>query len=370
MNRDRIKTVYILGAGFSIEAGAPSQEKLVNKIFEVHESEPTFFQNSTMDKFKKFLSETLLLTESQFSAVALEDIFTPLDKCLQENISFRNLTLKGVSETRELVYYLIGKTLQKLLYNSEKDYIDHFANEIVKKCALRRSGNYRHLDSVSVLSANWDILLDNSIKNILDNDYPNLAVVDYCCHISSYNKHDETVKPGLEILGKGGFNAKLIKLHGSLNWLQCPRCSRVYVDFNNKIAINQYHLQETCRHCDKNFNKSNSNILTSNLIMPTYFKNLGNAQYRMVWKAAETEISEATKIVFIGYSLPFADFEMRQLLSRMTRDDAKIEVVDYGDPESDYIKSQIKKFETFFGSREVSWYLKGASNYIYNNLEP
>lgn len=365
----RNKTVYILGAGFSIEAGAPSQEKLVSEIFEVNETDPDFFQAETINKFQKFLSETLLLKASQFNSVALEDIFTPLDKCLQENISFRNLTLKGVFETRELVYYLIGKTLQKLLYNSSKDYIDQFANEIVQKCSLRIAGNYRDIDSVSVLSANWDILLDNSIKDILDRDFYNRAVVDYCCHISSYNLDDETVKPGLEILGKGGFNAKLIKLHGSLNWLQCPRCSRVYVDFNNKIAINQYHLQETCRHCDRNYNKTDSNILTSNLIMPTYFKNLGNAQYRMIWKAAETEISEATKIVFIGYSLPFADFEMRQLLSRMTRNDTTIEVVDYGDPESEYIKGQIKKFETFFGSRKIDWYFKGASHYIYNNIE-
>jgi len=41
-------------------------------------------------------------------------------------------------------------------------------------------------------------------------------------------------------MGKGGFNVKLLKLHGSLNWLQCPRCNRLFVDFDNKIAVGQY----------------------------------------------------------------------------------------------------------------------------------
>jgi hypothetical protein len=44
------------------------------------------------------------------------------------------------------------------------------------------------------------------------------------------------------------------------------------------------------------------------------------------------EISEATEIIFIGYSLPNADFEMRQLLSRMTRESAEITVVDNVEP--------------------------------------
>lgn len=51
----------------------------------------------------------------------------------------------------------------------------------------------------------------------------------------------------------------------------------------------------------------NSIKLQSNLLLPTYLKNLSNIQIKLVWQNAAIELSEATRIVFIGYSLP-ADF--------------------------------------------------------------
>lgn len=55
------KTVYILGAGFSMDAGAPSQEKLVEKIFEIHNSDPNVFTYGSVNRFKNFLTDTLNL---------------------------------------------------------------------------------------------------------------------------------------------------------------------------------------------------------------------------------------------------------------------------------------------------------------------
>jgi NAD-dependent SIR2 family protein deacetylase len=362
------KTVYILGAGFSKEALAPSQEELVSKIFEIHSQYPYEFTNGSVDKFKVFLKDTLLIPETLHNKIPLEDIFTPLDRCLADNISFRNLDIDQIKEIRGLIYYLIGKTLENLLRNSEKTYIDNFAKHLVEKASKRLNHNYREVDNVSILSTNWDILLDNSLKQNIDNNYYKKAVVDYCCYISSYWENDESVKPGLEVLGQGGFNVKLLKLHGSLNWLQCPRCLRVYVDFHNKIAIGQYTDPVNCRHCDKHFGIQNSHKLSSNLIMPTFLKNLSNPQYKLIWQNAGIELSEAKRIVFIGYSLPQADFEMRQLLSRMVRPNAKIEVVDYGEETQARILDTMNRYNVFFGDRKPRFFLKGAKHYLENNL--
>lgn len=363
------KTVYILGAGFSKEASAPSQEELVNKIFDIHSQSPFVFIDGTVEKFKLFLTDTLLIPDSLHNKIPLEDIFTPLDRCLADNISFRNLDIDEIKEIRGLIYYLIGKTLESLLHNSEKEYINKFADHLVRTASKRLDHKYREIDSVSVLSTNWDILLDNSIKQNIDNNFKSKAVVDYCCYISSYWKDDEGVKPGLEILGQGGFNVKLLKLHGSLNWLQCPRCLRVYVDFHNKIAIRQYGRPVNCRHCDKHFGKHNSHKLSSNLIMPTFLKNLSNPQYKLIWQNAGIELSEAERIVFIGYSLPQADFEMRQLLSRMVRPTAKIEVVDFGDESQPRIIDTMNRYNIFFGNRHPKFFLKGAKHYLENDLK-
>ena len=359
------KIVYILGAGFSVEAQAPTQEQLVSEIFRIHNENSNIFTNLKIEDFKEFLSKTLGIPEELQSTIPLEDIFTPLDSCIINNMSFRDLSVNQLKEKRNLIFELIGKALQHILENSPKKYIDDFGTYLVNESKKRAKNNYKEKDLVSVISTNWDILLDNSIYNAIKKTNE-LGVVDYCCYISSYDKNDETVKPGLEILGKGGFNVKLLKLHGSLNWLQCPRCHRIYVKFNQKIAMNPFSDIEkpSCTHCNNNFGKLSSHNLNANLIMPTFLKDLSNPQYKIIWQNAGIELSEAKKIVFIGYSLPQADFEMRQLLSRMVDNDTEIEVVNWKNPNNPEVyNSLIKGFKQFFG-REVSEFEYGTSEYI------
>lgn len=373
------KTVFVLGAGFSagVKNGAgekvPSQENLVAEIIKHKNDFPNQFA-----QFQRFLIDDMEIPEIYHVKIPLEDIFTPLDKCISDGISYRSINANRAKEIRELVDYLIGKTLDLILrYPVQKKYVDKFAKYLVDKSKTRTNHQYSKIDPVSVISTNWDILLDNSIKDELSKTFygksnADKGVVDYCCHISSYRPNDDSVKPGLEMLGKGGFNVKLIKLHGSLNWLQCPRCNRLYVDFENKIAVHQYtkeeNYKEKCKHCNENFGFHNSHALISNLVMPTFLKNLANAQYKLIWQNAAIELSEASKIVFIGYSLPAADFEMKQILSRMVRNNAKIEVVDYGKNEKiKYIKDLKKKYEVFFG-RTIIMHHKGVEEYIQNHL--
>lgn len=362
------KTVYVLGAGFSKEAKAPSQEEIVAKIFEIHEKDKRILGEANFLKFTEFLTNTLHIPVHLQKTIPLEDIFTPLDRCILDNMSFRNLSVETLKQKRSLIYELIGNTIAYLLEESDKEYINQFANYLVECSSKRNNGNYSQFDPVSVITTNWDILLDNSIYNNIQSKKPTgiNAVVDYCCYISSYDKDDKTVKPGLEILGQGGFNVRLLKLHGSLNWLQCPRCHRLYVKFNYKIAMNPYNDidKPSCRHCNDNFSRHPSHNLISNLIMPTFLKDLTNPQYKLIWQNAGVELSEAKKIVFIGYSLPQADFEMRQLLARMVDEATEIEVVDYENSTNNknYI-DLINRYNQFFG-RDIKTHNKGTKNFI------
>lgn len=65
--------------------------------------------------------------------------------------------------------------------------------------------------------------------------------------------------------------------------------------------------------------------------MPTFLKDLSNFQIKLIWQNAGVELMEARRLVFLGYSLPYADFEFRQLISRMVHKDAAIHVVLYED---------------------------------------
>jgi len=151
MPKIKSKVVYIIGAGFSIEAKAPSQEKLVSEIFELHKNEPHIFKPNKINEFKGFLSGTLNIPPNLQSTIPLEDIFTPLDSCIANNVSFKNLSVDTLKQKRQLIFELIGLTLERLLESSNKQYINDFAKFLVETSKRRISHNYRKTDPISVI---------------------------------------------------------------------------------------------------------------------------------------------------------------------------------------------------------------------------
>lgn len=376
-----MKTVYILGAGFSMDAGAPSQAQIMKEALDIYENRINSGNEKVRERFaefKKLLTDVMCFSEEQLCDVILEDIFTPLDRCLSENIQYRGIPVGNIMKVREDVFHVIGDTIKEVIERSDKNknYIDDFARYLVResqsRANIRDDDNNDSIDPVSVISTNWDIMLDNSIYEAIPRGQgEKFGVVDYCCYISSIDENDETVKPGLLAIGRNGYNVKLLKLHGSLNWLQCPRCMRLYTIFGKVNFDDEY----CCRHCTKNFGKEEKSILISNLIMPTFIKDLSNPQYKIIWQNAGVEISEADKLVFIGYSLPSADFELRQLLSRMSKRNAEIEVVTFVDDEEDKEtieskkKAIMKHWTVFFGTRPMKFHFNGVKEYIEKNIK-
>ena len=374
------KTVYVLGAGFSMAAGAPSQIEIVKAIYDLKKNKE---KPSKKDKilewigtFDSFLVHQLRVSEGEKEWYSLEDIYTPIDRSISDNSSFRDYDTNELVRLRATINKLVILAIRSRVQqaNKDKSYIKNFAKKLIE-LGKRRLDNEKN-DSVSVITTNWDIMLDNIANSIMKKDKPLpnadfLGVIDYCCHISSLDEDDHKIKPGLYAIGKGGYNLKILKLHGSLNWMQCPKCQRLYVKYYFNFAGGYVFARKYCRHCIKNFGEKNkSNQLDINLIMPTFLKNLSNIQNKLIWQNAGIELSEASKVVFLGYSLPQADFEFKQLLARMIPDDAKIEVVlietDNPAKKSDSEKYQTAgyRFENFFSGRQLTISYKGVKTYV------
>lgn len=381
------KTVYILGAGFSMNSGAPSQSSLIEEIYKLKKTyvkKSHLSVNNWIDRFDKFLKETLYVTETQIKFYTLEDIFTTIDRSILENISFRNHSPKELSELRDIFNRLIILAVRNAIEKSNKDQssIEKFAKHIISLSKQRIENENE--DKVSVITTNWDIMLDNITHNLIAiEEKPKglkfSGVVDYCCYISSLDKNDDSIKPGLYAIGKGRYNVKILKLHGSLNWMQCQRCQRLYVKYYKRWNGGYVFDKKYCRHCNSNFKDESeeTNLLSVNLIMPTFLKNLNNVQNKLIWQNAGIELSEASKVVFLGYSLPQADFEFKQLLSRMIRKDAKIEavLVAKDNPKNydhkDHLRFQTAgfRFENFFSGRSIDILYDGVDNYINRNCD-
>jgi hypothetical protein len=136
------------------------------------------------------------------------------------------------------------------------------------------------------------------------------------------------------------------------------------VQFGNKEEIQNRVGVTLCRHCQK---YGHDNRLAGSLVMPTFLKDLSNFQIKLVWQNASVELMEASHLVFIGYSLPHADFEFRQLLSRMVNPNATIEVVLYEGDSDDArrrYRDETERYRQFFGNRELRFHPSGVIEFV------
>jgi hypothetical protein len=374
------KVVYVLGAGFSIPAGAPSQAQILADIFSLDEHSERFLE--ARQKLRDFLEEDLRIDAATIERAVLEDIYTPIDRCIADGTSLKSKSAMDLQKIREELGYLISHTIarridQNLHVPGAGGYVNTFADHLVSKAARRAelaaetddSSAAKEYDPFSIISLNWDILLDNALHQALGNrhhgpfgDYDPFGVVDYCCYISSLDSGDPRIRSGLWSLGCRGYNVKLLKLHGSMNWLQCPNCQRLFVQFGVK-ALDRLG-RTPCRHCLKYGHK---NHLAGSLVMPTFLKDLSNFQIKLVWQNAGVELMEAKRLVFIGYSLPHADFEFRQLLSRMVHRDAEVDVVLYEGSDDDAkrrYRAEQDRYRQFFGNRRLRFYSAGVVDFV------
>jgi hypothetical protein len=375
------KVVYVLGAGFSIPAGAPPQNQILAEIFKLGDHDRHIVKAKA--ELRRFLLDDLHVKKADETEVALEDLYTPIDRCIADGTALRGRLHTQIQELRDDIGYLISRAIAERILNKlnlgkcRSAYIDHFAENLVAlaahKAVLAKNTNdatpAKLYDPLSIICLNWDILLDNALHNALlrerteSGDYDPFGVVDYCCYISSLNATDKRIRTGLWSLGCRGYNVELLKLHGSMNWLQCPNCQRLFVGFGEKLGILDRIGVEACRHCKK---YGHTNYLQGSLVMPTFLKDLSNFQIKLVWQNAGVELMEARKLVFIGYSLPHADFEFRQLLTRMIWRDAPVDVVLFkGRTEKsklDY-KDVSNRYRQFFSGHDLTFHPEGVEEY-------
>jgi len=363
------KIIYFLGAGFSFPAGAPTQSQLTRDIFNFdvdefvethghHYPDPANIRD--LAPVKQFIENNFLLN---LEDADLEDVYTPIDRCIIEGTSFKGKNPRQLTDLRIKLNAIISLIMDsKLRYPVEDAYITKLAAHMVE--------SNKTADRLVVMTSNWDILLDNSVTDIIRGSGD---VVDYCCHFT-HSDGGDPFPPPLVAKERGNQNHKILKLHGSLNWLWCSNCGRILVKYGEKIALQSYLGQATCRFCA-------TETLTPQILMPTFLKDTSNTQLKNVWNQAGIELSEARRIVFIGYSFPLADFEIRQLLARFIRPETEIEVVltASSNPESySEIDPELQtgilwnlpsaRYKRFFAKNQPTFCYDGVKRYIDDNF--
>jgi NAD-dependent SIR2 family protein deacetylase len=289
------KTVFIIGAGVSKQAGAP----LMNDFLDVADRLRKTTEIADPDFDLVFRGRDALQavhSKSTMDLLNLESVFAAFEmaKLLRR---LGTLSVEEVEALPEAMTRVIQRTLEMTIMfpiSNGRAKPPHPYAEIVELVTQRNKQAPR--STFSFITFNYDICLDLAL-------YVSGHRIDYC-------------------LGPPVENAvKLLKLHGSLNWSQCPKCSQIVAyrmeEFFQRTTMVAFEAGPAkviissglgrIPHCDV--------TLSSHpfIAPPTWNKTQYHTQLESVWRAAAKELSDAESIVICGYSLPETDQFFRYL---------------------------------------------------------
>jgi NAD-dependent SIR2 family protein deacetylase len=308
-----MKTVYIVGAGLSHYAGLPLQSEFTAQILAARDfrSGPS---RTMVQHLDRFVRDVFNLSKTSDQWPDLEDIFTFVD--MSANSGHHLGGHYAPKDLRRIRRVLIARTVRMLhqRYERAKKRNDP---ERIKLIAFLNSLNR---EEASFVSLNWDTSLE---RTLLESDAK--AKFFYGSGISQahFAKHGAMMVPWT----KDSRRLKIVKMHGSANWLYCDNCRRVFwfppsetLHVADQIVRKEEWVsmgaQEPtldvfkCCYC--------RNVeLSTRIATFSFRKALDFPMFQRSWLSAEKELRDSRRWVFIGYSLPAADFEFKYLLKRI-----------------------------------------------------
>lgn len=357
-----MSTAFILGAGFSSLSGLPIQSAFSGLLL--------------ADEFCSDLDKAITKALGTFLTdvfgwqlgrpiPALEDIFTSIDLAAGTGHHLGiKYTPKKLRALRRMAVYRVFSVLDREF---------KYSGPISKLLNAEFRGNGTSIPAFIVL--NWDIVLEKHVMQI----NPNISI-DYCCNTIDWNKPATSQDHGLS-------SVSICKMHGSSNWVYCENCGALFFDLNEKISLHKkvglikadfrlfdegltdsafdgaLGIDPSSRKC-----KRCNNMVSSHIATFSYRKSFRTHAYPSVWHRAGDILAESNHWVFIGYSLPKADFELKHLLKTAqlrykhmpSRSDRRIEVVVRGD-------GAHEGYENFFGAGKFTYFNEGLERYVAAN---
>lgn len=118
------------------------------------------------------------------------------------------------------------------------------------------------------------------------------------------------------------FHIPLLKLHGSLNWMSCPKCNQVVpIDILDTISKQAWYssngLTTIAISSEGNGirHECGTNFISPVIVPPTWNKTEYANSLASVWKEAARQLSDAENIFVSGYSLPETDMFFKHLFA-------------------------------------------------------
>lgn len=339
-----MKRIFFFGAGTTKAdfPGAPLNDELLSEALKLSlpQAEPA------KEKIIDFINNFFHAYNGK-TLPRLEDVLSFLDSnLLNQKFSCRGYGYEEFLKVRASLVYLIGQVFENTLKNNPKGVMKKFCGSLT-------------INDI-IISTNYDIVADNALRQERHNVNYGEKIRGSGSFSESYTLFgDEKTHISFQNdgarkdLNRG--DIELLKIHGSLNFLYCPKCEEVDITVGQKgiIYCMRKNFEVQC------INPNCTGKYTDLIVTPTYYKIYDNTFLKETWRRAEKAISSADEVIFIGYSMPDADIEIKCMLLRgigknMSRH--KIKVVNFKDTN---VKNRYLKL---FG--DIEYYDCGFEEYL------
>lgn len=333
-------TILVTGAGFSAPAGIPSQKELLERLSAYDPGIETpgavEFLEAKMrvrDFVESFFSPGR--TERPWHSVPLEDVYTVLDRALIEGDSLPPFSIDDIWAVRRSLDSCIARYLIAVIENADDSLYCRLVNRLIELYGL----------NWATATTNWDVLWDR----VLLNYYRRIGLeLSYGAHV--FEANDEMFRP----VNDNGGGPVLYKLHGSLDWLICPCCHSVFAVSDLRLT-DPFLSNLKCPRCGDHTCDSAEPRLRSVLLTPTMLKTVTNPTMRIIYDEVFHALKKASRVIFVGYSLPEADHDLRYLFRRAIGKYTDVKVVLKG-PETGPI---ISRYKQLFGLGDEDFFCDG-----------
>lgn len=322
-----MSTVFFLGAGASADAGVPLTNRLLARVYDRIRCRPG------RAKLVRFI-EGLGFLAGRSTRPPIVDAISMLDSCIRaEQPLGRRFTIEELRAVRRTLVIELSEVIE----NTDRGaalrvpedawdqpgakgrrvprYYQRFAR-VIRPAELGSTQQFRYdlPGGDTVITTNYDINMDVALYEQVyweeAGGQPGFATISDVFLGSTFRDPYEDI----DAFSNPRAVAKLFKLHGSLNWLYCPHCSRIYVAaFGSSVRLltrrgKNRDWERTC-HCGY-FG------LEPVVIAPSAYQEIANAHLQSIWHRSYFALESAAVWVFAGYSLPSEDVAVRSLLHR------------------------------------------------------
>jgi hypothetical protein len=356
--------VYILGAGFSQDAGYPLTNGFLNRMRDAQgwlEQQPVSDGNNEIREVLEYRLEAAAAAywtpldleniEELFSLASADENFIK-GRLVAKAIA---ATLRYVEETRQQMSGAVHITGHpslpplKWVPGSEKqEYSVQVHQEITKPQAMDAYTHYLAMllgmygtgamkGRNTIITFNYDCLVDQALSSL---GVPWTYGFHSYGPIANYSKGATALgmTTGLEANPpKESDSVGLYKIHGSVNWGR-------KADEDGRLGMTTIYGSYS------DLRASNDDVV---LVPPSWQKTL-TGPVSLAWTQAVQALSKATRIVVIGFSMPPTDTHFRYLLAAGLKANASLRSVLFVDPAMEAVRNRaLQIFNKVYVEREL-----------------